>query len=146
MLFGMILEARDDLFRLLIFAFHLVSVALLPHPFENDFVVGAESLFDDEEVVQLILNFDLALMRHVVLIDDVNVSLLKDLEGCPLRNHDGAMLHSAEQEGPGLTVTQQSFWVRKIGAEWNVSVRIVEVRLNCADLAKMSKLVLVGQH
>src|SRR3569833_2987071 len=93
LLFRVVFQVRDDLLWLLILAFHLVSVAHLSDSFKNDLVVRAKPLLDDKNIVQLILDFDLALMRHVVFIDDENVSLLENLEGGPLWDDDGAMLH-----------------------------------------------------
>ena len=44
-----------------------------------------------EDVLQLVLDDDLALVHHVILVDDVNVPLVEDLEGRPLGDDDGVL-------------------------------------------------------
>ena len=78
-------------------------------------------------------------MRHIVFVDDVNVPLVENLESRPLRDDDGVILHSADQHGAGLTVTQQAVRVRKIGAEGDVPGLVVEVGLDRTDLADSAR-------
>ena len=93
-----------------------------------------DPLLDDEEVFQFILDDDLALMGHVIFVDDVNIPLVENLERRPLRDDDGVLLHSADQHGAGLAVTQQALRVRKIGAERDVPGLVVEVGLDAPIL------------
>ena len=64
MLFGVVFQVCNNLLRLTILVFHLVTFAHLPDSLENDLVVHAQPLLDDEDVVQFVLDIDLALMRH----------------------------------------------------------------------------------
>ncbi len=88
-----------------------------------------------------LLDDDLALMHHVILADDVNVPLVEDLEGRPLRDDDGVLQHSVDQHGAGLAVTQQAVRVREIRAEGDVPGLVVEFGLDRADLAGLVELL-----
>ena len=67
-----------------ILVFHLVAVANLSDPLENDLVVHIKSLLDDKDVLQFVLDDDLALMRHVIFVDDVNVPLVENSRKSPV--------------------------------------------------------------
>ena len=66
--------------------FHLVTVANLPDPVQDDLVAHSDPLLDDEEVFRLVLNDDLAPMCDMILVDDVNVPPGVILERCPPRD------------------------------------------------------------
>src|SRR5262249_31903995 len=68
------------LLRLPKHVFHLVAVAELSAPLQNDFVGHIESLLDDEDVIHFVLDDDLTLMHHVILADDVHVPPVENLE------------------------------------------------------------------
>ena len=77
LLFRVVFQVCSNLLRFTIFAFHLFPIANLSNPFENDPVVHTNNpLLEDKEVFQFILDFNLALMRHSVCVDNVNVPLL----------------------------------------------------------------------
>ena len=108
LLFRLVFWFGHDHFRLTKFEFHLLAVANLSDPLENDPVVHIKSLPDDKDVVHFVLDDDLALMHHVIFVDDINVPLVENLESRPLRDDDGVLQHSVDQHGAGLTVTQQA--------------------------------------
>ena len=135
LLFRVVFLVCKNLFRLAELVFHLLAVVNLSDPLENDLVVHIESALDDEDVLQFVLDGDLALMHHVILVDDVNVPLVEDLERRPLRDDDGVLQRSVDQHGAGLTVTQQAVRVREIRAEGDVPGLVVEFGLDRADLA-----------
>jgi hypothetical protein len=76
-----------------------------PDPLVDDPVAHTGSLLDDEDVVQLVLDHDLAPMYHVIFVDDVNLPLVHCLVSRPLRDNDGVLQRSIDQHGAGLTVT-----------------------------------------
>ncbi len=41
----------------------------LPNPFQNDLVSHVKSAIDDKNVLQLVLDGDQGLMRHVILVE-----------------------------------------------------------------------------
>ena len=135
-----------NLFRGTKLVFHLLAVANLSDPLENDLVVHINSLLDDEDVVHFVLDDDLALMHHVIFVDDVNVPLVENLESRPLRDDDGVVQRSVDQHVAGLTVTQQAVRVRKIRAEGDVPGLVVEFGLDRTDLAGLRELAAVRQH
>src|SRR5579883_1478721 len=96
------------LFRLKKLVFHLSAYLNLPNPFENDLVVHAKCAIDDKNVIQFVLDGDQLLMRHVILADDLNVSLVEQLERRPLRDDESVLERSVDQDGAGLTVTQHA--------------------------------------
>ena len=53
---------------------------------------------------------------------------------------------SVDQDGAGLTVTQQAVRVRKIRPEGDVPGLIVELALDRTELAGLRELVAVRQH
>src|SRR5262245_43385480 len=114
MLFGVISWFSHHLFRGTKLVFHLLAVANLSDPLENDPVSQVESAIDDENVLQFVLDGDQGLMRRVILADDPNVSLVEDIERRPLRDYDGVMHLSMNHDDAALTVTQQALRVRKI--------------------------------
>ena len=126
--------------------FHLSAFLNLPNPFQNDLVCHLKSALDDKNVLQFVLDGDQRLMHHVILVDDPNVSLVEDLERRPLGDDEGVLQRSADHDGAGLTVTQQAVRVRKIRAEGDVPVLVVEFGLDRADLAGLRELVAVRQH
>ena len=65
----------DDYFRGTELLSHLLAVVNPSESLENDPVVYIESLLDDEDVVQLVLDDDLTLMHHVIFVDDVDYRL-----------------------------------------------------------------------
>ena len=69
--------------------FHLLAVVNLSNPFEDNLVVGLNSTADDKDVFQFTLNYDLALMDHPIVPDDVYVALVEDFKRRALRNDDG---------------------------------------------------------
>ena len=138
----------EGLFRLTKLVFHLFVFLNLPNPFQNDLVSHVKSAIDDKNVLQFVLDGDQALMRHVILADDPNVSLVEELERRPLWDDDSILERSVDQDGAGLTVTQQAVRVRKIRPEGDVPVRL----LNWPSIAPMlmcraaGNLSLVRQH
>ena len=132
--------------RLTKLVFHLLAVANLSDPLENDLVVHIQSLLDDKDVIQFVLDDDLALMHHVIFVDDVNVPLVENLESRPLGDDDGVFQRSVDQDVAGLTVTQQAVRVRKIRAEGDVPGLVVEFGLDRTDLADLRELAAVRQH
>src|SRR5262245_30275433 len=88
-LFRVKFQVGDGLFRLEELVFTLLAVANLSDPLQNEPVVRGKSALDHVEVVQLVLDDDLALVNHVVLVDDVNVLLVEDLESRALRDDEG---------------------------------------------------------
>ena len=88
-------------------------------------------------------------MRHVILADDPNVSLVEELERRPLWDDESILERSVDQDGAGLTVTQQAVRVRKIRPEGDVPGLVVELALDrtvaVADLAGLRELVVVRQ-
>src|SRR4051812_11868990 len=113
----MVFWVCDDPFRGTKLVFHLLAVATLSNSLENDPVVHIESLLHDEEVVQLVLDDDLTPMHRVIFVDDVDAPLVHDLVSRPYRDDGGVMQGSVDQDGAGLTVTQQAVRVREIRAE-----------------------------
>ena len=69
-------------------------------------------------------------MDLVLGVDHVNVPLVEDLERGPLRDDDGVLQLSVDQDGAGLTVPQQAVRVREVRAEGDVSVLVVELALD----------------
>src|SRR5215212_7647346 len=88
-LFRVIFLVRKRLVRLAELVFHLFTVVNLSRSLKNDPVVRAKSALDDVDVLQFIPDEDLALMRHVIFVDDENVPLVENLEGRPLRDNKG---------------------------------------------------------
>ena len=118
----------------------------LSDPLENDLVVHANPLLDDKEVFQFILDHDLAQMRHILFVDDVNVPLVENFESRPLRDDDGVIQHSTDQHGTSLTVTQQAVRVRKVRAEGDGPSLAVEIGLDRTELADLPELFAVRQN
>jgi hypothetical protein len=56
-------------------------------------------------------------MHHDVFADDVNVPPVENLVSRPHRDDLGVEQGSVDQDGAGLTVTQQAVRVREIRAE-----------------------------
>ena len=96
-------------------------------------------------VVQLVLDDDLAPMHHVIFVDDVNVPLVHELESRQHRDDGGVMQLSVDQDGAGLTVSQQAVRVRKIRPEGDVRGLAVESGIDRTDLTGLRKLVVVRQ-
>ena len=69
-------------------------------------------------------------MRRVILTDDPNVSLVEELERRPLWDDESILERSVDQDGAGLTVTQQAVRVRKIRPEGDVPGLVVELGLD----------------
>ncbi|MGC4097840.1 MAG: hypothetical protein QM706_12050 [Nitrospira sp.] len=65
-------------------------------------------------------------MRHIIFVDNINVSLVENFECRTLRNDDGIVLHAADQHCAGLTVTQQTLRIRKIGAKGMFPVSLLK--------------------
>ncbi len=84
-------------------------------------------------------------MRHVILADDPNVSLVEELERRPLWDDESILERSVDQDGAGLTVTQQAVRVRKIRAEGDVPGLVVELALDRDDLCGLRELAVVRQ-
>ena len=120
----------EGLFRLTKLVFHLFAFLNLPNPFENDLVSHVKSAIDDKNVLQFVLDGDQRLMRHVILADDPNVSLVEELERRPLWDDDSILERSVDQDGAGLTVTQQAVRVREIRPEGDVPGLVVELGLD----------------
>src|SRR4051812_38618565 len=98
-----------SIFRLAKLVFlHLPAIVNLSDPLENDSVTHLESTANYKDIVLFVLDVDQALMHHVIFIDDVNVLLVEDLEGRPLRDDDGVLQNSVDQQVAGLTVPQQT--------------------------------------
>ena len=114
-------QVCNNLLRLKLLVFHLVTIANQSDPVDNDLVVHTNARLDDKQVVQFILDDNLALMCHIVFVDHVNVPLVENFKSRPLRDDDGVILHLADQHGAGLAMTQQAFRVRKVRAESDVS-------------------------
>src|SRR5579863_8373440 len=146
LLFRVIFQVCNNLLRLTILVGHFLAVANLPDSLENDLVVPSQSPLDDKDVVQFILNDDLALVRYVLFVDDVNVQLVQNLKRRPLRDDDGIVQHSVDQHVAGLTVTQQAVRIRKIRPESDVPGLVIEIGLDGADLAELIERVTVRQH
>ena len=119
----------EGLFRLTKLVFHFSAFLNLPNPFQNDLVFRVKSAIDDKNVLKLVLDGDQPLMRHVILADDPNVSLVEELENRPLGDDESVLERSVDQDGAGLTVTQQAVRVRKIRPEGDVPVLVVELGL-----------------
>ena len=128
-----------------ILVFHFFAVVNPSDPLDNDLVAHANPRLDDEDVFQFILDHDLAQMRHILLVDDVNVPLAEDFEGRPLRDDDGVIQHSTEQHGTSLTVTQQAARVRKVRAESDGPGLVVEIGRDRTKLADLPELLAVRQ-
>src|SRR6476469_4048467 len=94
--------------------FHLVALANLPDPLENDFVLNIKSHLDDKDVIHFMLNHDLALMHHMIFTHDVYVPLVENFESRPLGDNDGVLQRSVDQHIPSLAMAQEPVWVRKI--------------------------------
>src|ERR1700729_672663 len=82
-LFRLVFLVPHNLFRLTKLVFHLLAVANLSDPLEDDPVAHTDSLLDDEDVVHLVLDDDLATMHHGIFVDDVNVPLVHHLVSRP---------------------------------------------------------------
>ena len=132
----------EGLFRLTKLVFHLSAFLNLPNPFENDLVSHVKSAIDDKNVLQFVLDGDQALMRHVILADDPNVSLVEELERRPLWDDESILERSVDQDGAGLTVTQHAVRVRKIRAEGDVPGLVVELALDRDVDAGLRELLL----
>src|SRR5208337_4827287 len=145
LLFSVVFLVCHHLFRGTKLVFHLLAVANLSAPLEKDPVVHIESLVDHEDVVQLVLDGDLALMHHVIFADDVNVSLVEDLERRPLGDNECVLERSADQHAAGLAMTEQAVRVRKIRAKGYVPGLVVELGLDRTDFAGLRELVAVRQ-
>src|SRR5262249_55228913 len=130
LLFRVVLLVCKNHFRGTKLVFHLLAVANLSDPLENDPVVHTNFVLDDIDVVKFVLGDDLALMHHAIFVDNVNVKLGEIGESRPLRYDNSAFELSADHHGAGLTVTQQALWVRKIRAEGDVPVLVVELGLD----------------
>jgi hypothetical protein len=92
--------------RMRLSLFHPVTVVNQSDPIDNDPVTHSDPLSDHEEVFQLIPDENLAMMRDIVFVDEVDVPLVEPLECCPLRDDEGVLQHSLDRQGAGLTVTQ----------------------------------------
>ena len=95
-LFSVVFQVCRNVFRFAILVFDLVAIADLPDPFENNLVAHLDPLLDDVDVLQFVLDGDLALMRHVIFVNDENVALFENFKYRPLRDDDGVILNSAD--------------------------------------------------
>ena len=125
---------------------HFFAVVNLSDPLENDLVVHANPQLDDKEVFRFVLDHDLAQMRHILFVDDVNVPLAEDFESRPLRDDDGVLQHSTDQHDTSLPVTQQVVRVRKIRAKGNGPTLVVEIGLDPTELAGLTEFFAVRQN
>jgi hypothetical protein len=104
-LFSVVLLVGKSLFRRAKLVFCLFAVTNLSYPLQDKLFVRGQPTFDYKDVIQLVLDVDPALVRHVVFADDVNESLIENLERCPLRDDESILQRSVDQHVSGLTVT-----------------------------------------
>ena len=135
----------NQFFRATKLGFDLLTVANLSGPLEHDTVAYTDSLLDDEDVVHLVLDDDLAPMHHVIFVDDVNAPLVHELVSRQLRDDGGVIQLSLDQDGAGLTVSQQAVRVRKIRSERDVRGVALESGIDRTDLTGLRELGLVRQ-
>jgi hypothetical protein len=104
LLFGVVLLVFQDLVRVSKLIFNFVAFVNLSNPFHDDRIVGVEPAFDDELVFQFVFDGDESLVCHVVVADNVNISLVEELERRSLRDDDGVRQCPFDQHGASLAV------------------------------------------
>ena len=82
---------------------------------------------------------------HAILVEGPNVSLVQKLERRPLGDDDRILERSVDQDGAGLTVTQQAVRVLEIRPEGDVPVLVVELGRDHKVIAGVRELVMVSQ-
>ncbi len=119
---------------------------------KNDLVVDAQrnrciawGFRHDVNVILFILDGDLTLLDHVIFADDVDIPLGEILESRPLRDDEGVRQLSTDHDRAGLTVTEETIWIRKIRPEEDSSRLVVEFGLDRANRALDRELAVVGQ-
>ncbi len=88
LLFGLVFLVCNNLFRTTKLVFHLLAIVNLSNSLEHDLVARIEPLLDHKDVIQFVLDDDLALMHHAIFVDDINVLLVENLESRPLRDDE----------------------------------------------------------